>query len=119
MNDVEERCIVQPERDCLGLHEAKHIKERIEILERSNSESHQRLFTRLEELEKGEAARSRDFAHLLEKLQEVSDDLRNACDRLSDIEKQPGNKWESLKDKLIGLIAAAVVGFALAKIGIG
>lgn len=44
-------------------------------------------------------------------------ELKQLGDRLEYIEAKPGKKWETLVADIIKIIVAAVVGFAIAKIG--
>lgn len=113
----EEKCIVNPERDCLGLHEAKYLKEAITDLSKRNSETHERIFTRLEVLERKDVARDKDFTHLMERFSELVGDLNKACDRLTSIEQKPAKRWESLVGYIISALAAGAIGFILATLG--
>lgn len=50
-------------------------------------------------------------------------DMATTMDKLdgkvSALEAKPAKRWESIVDKVLMVVAAAVVGFALAKIGLG
>ena len=51
------------------------------------------------------------YEHILEKLDQLAGDVK-------ELKAKPGKRWESIIEKVIGLLAAAVVGYVLAQIGL-
>lgn len=49
-------------------------------------------------------------------MQGMMEELKTQGIRLTAIESKPAQKWESVASQVIGLIVAAVVGFALSKL---
>ena len=47
----------------------------------------------------------------MEKLDRLSGDVK-------ELKAKPAKRWESIVEKVIGLVIAAVVGFALARLGL-
>ena len=88
-----------------------------EVEERSKSNSH-----RLEEVEKRQDKLD-DLVGtvrlLADREKRVEDDVGEIKSDVKSLTQKPGQKWDSLMDKIILTIAAAVVGFILAKLGIG
>lgn len=81
----------------------------------------QRFTKRLDEIKK----RQDDFGELIstvkvlaEKESRVEKDVKEIKDSIDEIKEKPGKRWDSLVDKIILTIAAAVVGFFLAKFGL-
>ena len=108
---MSEKCILDPERDCLGLMKARELDKDVNELRKQNSSSHERIFDRLGELEKQEGIQVVQYEHILEKLDQLAGDVK-------ELKAKPGKRWESIIEKVIGLLAAAVVGYVLAQIGL-
>lgn len=88
-----------------------------EVEDRSKSNSH-----RLDDL----AKRQDNFDELVGTVkslvvreENVENDVKEIKSDVKSLTQKPGQKWDSLMDKIILTIAAAVVGFILAKLGIG
>ena len=106
-----EKCILDPERDCLGLMKARELEKDVNELRKQNSSSHERIFDRLGELEKQEGIQLVQYEHIMEKLDELAGDVK-------ELKAKPGKRWEGIVEKVIGLVAAAVVGYFLARLGL-
>ena len=102
-----EKCILDPERDCLGLMKARELEKDVNELRKQNSSSHERIFDRLGELEKQEGIQLVQYEHIMEKLDQLAGDVK-------ELKAKPGKRWE----KAIGILVAAVLGFMLARLGL-
>lgn len=49
---MSETCILDPQRDCLGLDKAKHLEDEFTEFRRQNSKTHDRIFDRLSDIDK-------------------------------------------------------------------
>lgn len=95
----------------------KEFEHRLTAVEdRSKSNQH-----RLEKVEKQQS----EFVDLVssvkvlaEREQNVENDVKEIKSDVKILTNKPGKKWDSLVEKIILTIAAAVVGFVLAKIGL-
>ncbi len=56
---------------------------------------------------------------LYEKEERVESDVSEIKNDVKEIKEKPGKRWDGLIDKIILTIAAAVIGFVLAKLGLG
>jgi predicted nucleic acid-binding Zn-ribbon protein len=56
---------------------------------------------------------------LYEKEERVESDVSEIKNDVKEIKEKPGKRWDGLVDKIIMTIAAAVIGFVLAKLGLG
>ena len=86
-----------------------------EVEERSKSNTH-----RIDNIEKQQV----EFVELVssvkvlaEREQNVENDVKEIKSDVKSLTSKPGKRWDSLVDKIIVTVAAAVVGFILAKFG--
>lgn len=106
-----DKCILDPERDCLGLMKARELGKDVNELRKQNSSSHERIFDRLGELEKQEGIQLVQYEHIMEKLEQLAGDVK-------ELKAKPGKRWEGIVEKAIGILVAAVLGFMLARLGL-
>lgn len=106
-----ERCILDPERDCLGLMKARELEKDLNDLRKQNSSSHERIFDRLGELEKQEGIQLVQYEHIMEKLDQLAGDVK-------ELKEKPAKRWEGMIKKVLEMIIAAVAGFFLARFGL-
>lgn len=87
-----------------------------EVEERSKSNGH-----RIDKLEESTEAIN-NLATSVRVMAEKQDHVAETVDKLDGkvtaLESKPGRRWEALADKIILTIAAAIIGFALANIGL-
>lgn len=94
----------------------EHEKRLTEVEERSKSNTH-----RLDEVEKRQDNLDKLVATvevLAVKESNVENDVKEIKSDVKSLTSKPGQKWDSLVDKIILTIAAAVVGFLLAQMGL-
>ena len=87
---------------------------RVEALEESNkqhSDTHKEIFRRLNEVEKDNAVQNAQYKTILEKLDTLTA-------KVEALEAKPGKRWESIVEKAIWAVAAAVIAFLLARVGL-
>lgn len=108
---MEEKCILDPQRDCLGLQKANMLEAQMKEWREAARKTHKELYDRTRDLEKSDAKREEQYETIIEKL----DDLLSWK---KDEQAAPGERWKAIVDKIIMLIVGAVVAFALAKVGL-
>lgn len=121
-----DRCILDPERDCIGSKRAELLNEQIlrELEEHKtrSHETHQQIFDRLNKLETGAVELKTQYASILEKLDDLSkrmnSQLSEALARLAEIERKPAKRWDTLVEKIILCVATGVVTYFLANGGL-
>ena len=93
----------------------EHERRLTEVEERSKSNTH-----RIDKVEKQQG----EFVELVssvkvlaEREQNVENDVKEIKSDVKSLTSKPGKRWDNLVDKIIVTVAAAVVGFILAKIG--
>lgn len=94
---------------------------------------HERRLTEIESRSKSNTKRLDDMEKRQDNLDDLVGTVKVLADREARVEKdvgeikssvnelkaKPGKRWDSLVDKIVLTLAAAVVGFILAKLGIG
>lgn len=109
-----EKCIIDPKRDCIGIAEAALLKKRIEDLEtwRDNSEKFHEDFHQyqLEQI-------ARD-TKIDTKLSTMSDNVDKILKWQEEQQLKPAKKWDSVVDKVLMMIVGGGVGYILTQIGL-
>lgn len=106
-----EKCILDPERECLGLIEAKRLRKELEKHEEEAKSSFNRQGERLGSLETQMAVHQANYLNIIAKL----DDL---IAKVAAIESKPGKRWESFTGYVLSTVVAVVLGYVLAKAGL-
>ncbi len=98
--------------------EDTEIVERLTAVEqRSKSNSH-----RLETLEKHTDALNTlatSVAVMAERVETTGDKVDSLCTDVQELKSEPGKRWKSVVERVIYIVVAAVVGFILARLGLG
>ena len=87
---------------------------RVEALERENqrhTETHREIFSRLNKVEQDNAVQSEQYKTILDKLDALTA-------KVEQLEAKPGKRWESIVDKAIWAVCAAVIAFLLGRVGL-
>lgn len=99
---MDEKCILDPQRDCFGLQKANMLEKQMAEWREASRQTHKELFDRMRELEKAEAARNEQYENIMEKLDKL----------LSWQESQqsaPAKQWSDIKAKVIVAVASSVL----------
>ena len=111
---MEDKCIIDPQRDCMGLAESALLEKRIELLEEwkeKSSKFH-------EDFYKYQRVQIERDARLDERLINMDNNLRKVVKWQEEQQQRPAKRWESIIDKLIMLFVGAVGTYILTKIGL-
>lgn len=87
------------------------------VEQRSKSNSH-----RLETLEKHTEALhtlATSVAVMAERVETTGDKVDSLCTDVQELKSEPGKRWKSVVERVIYIVVAAVVGFILARLGLG
>lgn len=135
---ADEKCILDPYRDYLGLEKARQLEKVIDRHLAESDRTHQDLLKRLELLERGDAKREERDNHIikqldgldekidgfnsrvegLEKLGNIDGEVKELNKRVTDLEMKPAKQWEKIVGGIIGAIALAAVAYFLGKLGL-
>lgn len=94
----------------------EHERRLTEVEERSKSNSH-----RLDDMEKRQDNLDElvgTVKVLVVREENVENDVKEIKSDVKTLASKPGKRWDSLVDKIIMTIAAAIIGFILARIGL-
>ena len=111
---ADEKCIIDPERKCLGLAEAAMLKKRIEDLEHWKDDS-KKFHENFYDWQREQIARD---ARLDEKLGSMETSLHKLVTWKEEEKAKPGKRWDGMVDKVIWAVCAAVIAYLLAQIGL-
>ena len=87
------------------------------VEQRSKSNSH-----RLETLEKHTEALNTlatSVAVMAERVETTGDKVDSLCADVQELKSEPGKRWKLVVEKVIYIVVAAVMGFILARLGLG
>ena len=126
---AEDKCILDPERDCIGKAAAAKLEARLDTLEKvvdknhdNASRTHKEFFERIRAIETATAVQTEQYKTILEKLDALTDSVAKVTSSVSDIQAEPGRDWKDLKKSIrwavLAAIIAAVMGFLLGKVGL-
>ena len=94
----------------------EHERRLTEVEERSKSNSH-----RLDKLEESTEAINRlatSMEVMAEHQEQVVETVGRLDTKVADLEEKPAKRWDALVDKIVWAIAAALIGFVLAQMGL-
>ena len=110
----EDKCIIDPERDCIGKAEAAKLEGRIKALEKWQEDSKD-FHAKFYDWQREQIARD---ARLDEKLNGMDENIKKVLAKQKGCVLKPGKRWDAIIDKSIWAVLAAVIAFVLAKIGL-
>ena len=85
--------------------------------QRSKSNTHR--IDKLEEQQKQLSDLVSAVAVLAERQNQIGDDVNSIKRELKTLAEKPAKRWDGIVDKIISTIIAAIMGYALARIGLG
>ena len=94
----------------------EHERRLTEVEERSKSNSH-----RLDKLEESTEAINRlatSMEVMAERQEQVVETVGKLDSKVTLLEEKPAKRWDALMDKIVWAIAAALIGFVLAQVGL-
>ena len=126
---MDDKCILDPQRDCIGKAAAAKLEARLDTLEKTveknhdnASRTHKEFFERIRAIETATAVQTEQYKTILEKLDALTDSVSRVTSSVSDIQAEPGREWKELKGKvacgIIGAVLAAMVAAWLRVVGL-
>lgn len=106
---ADEKCILDPQRDCLGLQKANMLEKQMSEWKEQSRQTHKEFFNRIRELEIARAEQGQQYTTILEKLEDLTGKVSTLSKGLSDIQAEPGRTWKDLKGKISWAVIAAVI----------
>lgn len=139
---ADEKCILDPNRDCLGLIKARELEEDLKALEKRNGDDHKEFREAIREIREMTITQSANFQTIIRDSGEIKSDLKGLIERLAEIkprvehadklendlkavesrvdeiEKKPGKTWEDIKSKALGWAFALLLAIVAAALGL-
>lgn len=123
-------CVKDPTQDCIGYAEAQILKHQIEDLakkqaeyQENNRKDHKEFYERLEAGDRAQAVTQNQLAEILSDTNEIKTDLKETAKELTnaitELRMKPAKKWDNLSEKVLFTLVSALIGAALAYIGLG
>ena len=112
---ADEKCIVDPQRDCLGLQKAIALEKQMSEYRTQARETHADMYRRIAALEQSGSAQEARYQAIMDKLTELSVRLNEALATIAALKEKRG---ESIADKAIWAVLAAVIAFVLGRMGL-
>ena len=111
---MDEKCILDPQRDCIGKAEAAKLEGRIKALEDWKDDS-KKFHNSFYDWQREQIARD---AVLDEKLSTMDKNITKLLNRQELCTLKPVKRFDAIVDKAIWAVLAAVITFVLAKFGL-
>lgn len=111
---MDEKCIIDPERDCIGKAAAAKLEWRITALEENQAKESE--FRELYYKERMERAK-RDVA-LDSEIKSINIKLDQLISWQSGEQQKPGKFMDTIKSNIVWSVIAAVIGYVLGNIGL-
>jgi hypothetical protein len=112
--DNNNKCIIHPERDCLGIAEAAILRKRIEDLEEWREKS-SKFHNDFYDWQRTQIDRD---ARVDEKLNMIGSSVNKVIKWQEDQQMKPAKRWENTVDKIIMLIIGAVFALVVSQMGL-
>ena len=87
------------------------LEQQVKDLQKQNGTDHKEIRDRLTQLEKEEAVQLVQYKTILDKLDGLTE-------KVEALEAKPGKRWESIVEKAIWAVCAAVIAFLLGRVGL-
>ena len=94
------------------------LERQVKELQRQNGEDHKEIRDRLSKAEMTNAVQNERYDAILGKLEELSRKHDSLTRKLEELEAKPGRRWESLAEKAVWAVCAAVIAFLLGGMGL-
>ena len=114
----DEKCIIDPQRDCLGLQKANMLEKLMEEYRTRSRETHMEMYQRISALEQSGSAQEARYQAIMDKLSEMSQRLNEALATIAELKEKPAKRWDGIVDKAVWAVLAAVIAFLLGRLGL-
>ena len=109
-----DKCIINPELDCIGSAKVAVLAERVDRLEEWRDKS-SRFQADFYDWQREQIARD---ARLDEQLKSMNSNIAKVLARQESQQAKPARRWENMMDKVIWAVLAAVIAFLLGRVGL-
>ena len=103
-------CILDPQKECLGIARAEMIEEQLREHKEKSSKDHREMFDRIRQLEIANAKTDTQYGQIMETLGAMKSDI-------AELKAKPSRRWDSIVDKILIAVIGAIVVYIMAQIG--
>ena len=100
---MEEKCILDSSRDCLGLAKARMLEKLVEEHREKSSKDHHEMYDRIRQLEIANAKTDTQYGQIMETLGALKVEI-------SALKEKPARRWESVVASVITGVVGIVLG---------
>ena len=100
---MEEKCILDPSRDCLGLAKARMLEKLVEEHREKSSKDHHEMYDWIRQLEIANAKTDTQYGKIMETLGALKVEI-------SALKEKPARRWESVVASVITGVVGIVLG---------
>lgn len=118
---MSEKCIIDPQRDCIGLAEAMLLRKRIEDLEewrKKSDQFHDDFYDWQREQIIFQTQTVEQFKSIAEKFDTTNVKIDKVIAWQEAQQQKPAKRWESIVDKVLMMFVGAFVAYVLAQVGL-
>ena len=114
----ENKCILHPEMECLGLQKAEMLEKTMNIHIENSRATHKEFFTRIRQMEQQNVRRDEQYVQIMEKLDSLSAQIALALTDVGELKMRPARRWDDMTKQVLGLVVAAIAAFLLGRFGL-
>ena len=115
---MDEKCILDPQRDCIGKAEAAKLEGRVKALEEWKDDSkrfHEDFYKEQRARAERDGKIDEQLSNMNKDMAEVKSDVKQVLETQQACAQKAGGRWESIKDKVIvGVLTSVLTAGALA-----
>ena len=100
-----------PEKCTESCPDLARLEQRLDDMQKRNGEDHREIRDRLSQVEKDDAVQKEQYKTILDKLDTLTV-------KVEQLEAKPGKHWESIVEKAVWAVCAAVIAFLLGRVGL-
>ena len=104
---MEEKCILDPSRDCLGLAKARMLEKLVEEHREKSSKDHHEMYDRIRQLEIANAKTDTQYGQIMETLGTLKAEI-------STLKEKPARRWEIVITAIITGVVSIALGLIFA-----
>ena len=103
-------CILDPQRDCLGLARAEMLEKQVEEYREKSSKDHREMYDRIRQLEIANARTDTQYGQIMETLGALKSDI-------AELKAKPARRWDAVVDKILLAAIGAIIVYIMAQVG--
>lgn len=103
-------CILDPQRECLGLARAEMLEKQVEEYREKSSKDHREMYDRIRQLEIANARTDTQYGQIMETLGALKSDI-------AELKAKPARRWDAVVDKILLAVIGAIVIYIMSQVG--